>query len=251
MTVAVHPLLLGWMTSARSGFLEGEPGMMRYPVPGFLCEHRDGLVMFDTGLHPDLATSPTRLRLLAGLFEVEMGPEHTVTSQLGALGIDPADVAVTVLSHLHFDHTGGTAELPDARIVVQRAEWEAALDPRVVELGGSDPTTFDIGREVQLLDGPHDLFGDGTLRIVPTVGHTPGHQSLLVDGDLMLVADACYLAEGLARDHLPELAWDRDRQAETFEALRAAEADGVQLVFSHDVDQWETLPALLGTRFAP
>ena len=74
MTVAVRPLLLGWMTSARSGFLEGEPGMMRYPVPGFLCEHPDGLVVFDTGLHPDLATSTARLRLLADLFEVEMGP---------------------------------------------------------------------------------------------------------------------------------------------------------------------------------
>ena len=63
--------------------------------------------------------------------------------------------------------------------------------------------------------------------------------------DLMLVADAYYLAEGLAHDHHPELAWDRDRQAETFAALRAAQADGVQLVFSHDVEQWESLPAVL------
>jgi len=245
MTVAVRPLLLGWMTSARSGFLEGEPGMLRYPVPGFLCEHPDGLVVFDTGLHPDLATSSTRLRLLADLFEVEMGPEHTLTAQLGAIDIDPAGVDIAVLSHLHFDHTGGTAELPNARVVVQRAEWEAAHDPGVIELGGSDPTTYDIGREVQLLDGGHDLFGDGSLELVPTVGHTPGHQSLLVNRDLMLVADACYLAAGLARDHHPELAWDRDRQAETFAALRAAEADGVQLVFSHDVEQWERLPAVL------
>ena len=245
MTVAVRPLLLGWMTSARSGFLEREPGMMRYPVPGFLCEHPDGLVVFDTGLHPDLATSSTRLRLLADLFEVEMGPEHTLTAQLGAIGIDPADVDIAVLSHLHFDHTGGTAELPHARVVVQRAEWEAAHDPGVIELGGSDPTTYDIGREVQLLDGGYDLFGDGSLELVPTVGHTPGHQSLLVNRDLMLVADACYLAEGLAHDHHPELAWDRDRQAETFAALRAAQADGVQLVFSHDVEQWESLPAVL------
>jgi glyoxylase-like metal-dependent hydrolase (beta-lactamase superfamily II) len=245
MTVAVRPLLLGWMTSARSGFLEGEPGMMRYPVPGFLCEHADGLVVFDTGLHPDLATSTARLRLLADLFEIEMGPEHTLTAQLAGVGVEPADVDIVVLSHLHFDHTGGTGELPNARVVVQQAEWDAARDPRVVELGGSDPSTFDIGHEVQLLDGPHDLFGDGSLEIVPTVGHTPGHQSLLVNRDLMLVADACYLAEGLARDHHPELAWDRGRQAETFAALRAAEAEGVQLVFSHDVDQWETLPPVL------
>jgi glyoxylase-like metal-dependent hydrolase (beta-lactamase superfamily II) len=233
------------MTSARSGFLEGEPGMMRYPVPGFLCEHAGGLVLFDTGLHPDLATSRDRLRLIAGLFTIEMGPEHTVTAQLGARGFDPGDVDLAVLSHLHFDHTGGTAELTNARIVVQRAEWEAAHDPRVVKLGSSDPTTFDIGREVQLLDGGHDLFGDGSLEVVPTIGHTPGHQSLLVNRDLMLVADACYLADALARDHHPELAWDRAEQAATFAALRAAEADGVRLVYSHDVDQWHSLPAVL------
>jgi glyoxylase-like metal-dependent hydrolase (beta-lactamase superfamily II) len=245
MTVAVRPLLLGWMTSSRSGFLEGEPGMMRYPVPGFLCEHDDGLVVFDTGLHPDLASSRDRLRLIADMFTVEMGPEHTLTAQLAALGIAPTDVDVAVLSHLHFDHTGGTAELPNARVVVQRVEWEAALDPRVVELGASDPTTFDIGQEVQLLDGRHDLFGDGSLELVPTIGHTAGHQSLLVNRDLMLVADACYLAEALADDHHPELAWDREQQADTFAALRAAEAGGVQLVYSHDLEQWESLPAVL------
>jgi len=219
--------------------------MMRYPVPGFLCEHDDGLVVFDTGLHPDLATSSDRLRLLAGLFTIEMGVEHTLTAQLTALGFDPADIDIAVLSHLHFDHTGGTAELPNARVVVQRAEWEAAHDPGVIELGGSDPTTYDIGREVQLLDGAHDLFGDGSIELVPTVGHTPGHQSLLVNQDLMLVADACYLAQALADDHHPELAWDRDEQAATFTALRDAEARGVQLVFSHDIEQWESLPPLL------
>jgi N-acyl homoserine lactone hydrolase len=128
---------------------------------------------------------------------------------------------------------------------VQRAEWEAALDPRVVELGSADPSTFDLGREVQLLDGPHDVFGDGSLELRPTIGHTPGHQSLLVNRDLMLVADACYLAEALARDHHPEFAWDRAEQQSTFDALREAEAAGVRLVYSHDVDQWETLPAVL------
>ena len=150
-----------------------------------------------------------------------------------------------MLSHLHFDHTGGTAELANARLVVQRAEWEAALDPRMAELGVSDPSTFDNGREVQLIDGRHDLFGDGSLELVPTIGHTPGHQSLLVNRDLMLVADACYLADALARDHHPERSWDRAKQAETFAAFRAAEADGVQLVYSHDTDQWGTLPASL------
>ena len=245
MTVAVRPLLLGWMTSARSGFLEGETGAIRYPVLGFLCEHPRGLVVFDTGLHPDLATSGDRLRLSAHRFSIEIGAEHTLTAQLTRLGLDPADVGLAVLSHLHFDHTGGTGELPKARLVVQRDEWEAALDPRMVELGVSDPSTFDHGREVQLVDGRHDLFGDGSLELVPTIGHTPGHQSLLVNRDLMLVADACYLADALARDHHPARSWDRAKQAETFAMLRAAEADGVQLVYSHDTDQWATLPACL------
>ena len=108
-------------------------------------------------------------------------------------------------SHLHFDHCGGHVEVPNARLLVQRPEWEAGHNARLIEFGVYDPADFDIGHDVELLEGEHDIFGDGTLRVVVTPGHTSGHQSLVVEGETILVGDACYCRLALDLDALPSL----------------------------------------------
>jgi glyoxylase-like metal-dependent hydrolase (beta-lactamase superfamily II) len=221
--------------------VEGTDGRLRMPVAAFLIEHPQGTVVFDTGMHPELEHTTERMRATADLFDVEQGPGWTLAGQLAAADVAPGDVAVAVVSHLHFDHCGGLGQLPSARVLVQRAEWDVAFDETMVELGAYIPADFDLGHDRVLLDGEHDVFGDGSLRIVPTPGHTPGHQSLLVEGETLLVGDACYCQLALDRDALPRFAADPDRQREVFAWLRREQASGRRLVFSHDPDQWATL----------
>ena len=100
-----------------------------------------------------------------------------------------------------------------------------------------DPRDYDLGHARRLVDGEHDLFGDGSVICVPTHGHTPGHQSLrvrLASGDVVLTADACYLRRALDAMQLPPVVHDRDAMLASYRRLRALEAAGARLYFGHD-----------------
>jgi N-acyl homoserine lactone hydrolase len=243
VTVTVRPLTCGWLTADARGMVDHEDvsGSMRMPVGSFLVEHPKGSLVFDTGMHPELMRSKERLRRLGPLFELELGDDDLVDGQLRALDVDPDDVAMAVVSHLHFDHAGGLCRLPNVRMLVQADEWEAAQHPGRIEFGIYEPTDYDLGHDRLLIEGEHDVFGDRSVVVQPTPGHTPGHQSLLIEGRLLLVGDACYCRIALDRDALPAYSADPDRQRTTFAWLREQEAADIDLVFSHDPDQWATL----------
>ena len=106
------------------------------------------------------------------------------------------------------------------------------------------------GGDLRLVEGEVDLFGDGTVVLVPTPGHTVGHQSLLVragpepDADsALLVGDACYVRRMLAARVTPKFAIDVPGQLASYGILERYEAAGAQLIFSHDVDEWDAVPA--------
>jgi N-acyl homoserine lactone hydrolase len=247
-TVRLHALSTGSMTSALSGFLEGESGDITYPIPVFVIEHSDGLVVVDTGLHPELATTTTRLRKLAGMFQVHLAADGsgTVGPLLRAGGFDPAAVGHVVLTHLHFDHTGGTADLPNARLVVQAREWAELRDERLVAIGAYNPDDVDLGHDRLELDGDHDLFGDGTVTCLLTDGHTAGHQSVRVrasSGTYVICGDCCYVRRTLTDEHLPPTGRDRERQLASVRRLAGEQAAGATLLFGHDPDQWARLGA--------
>jgi N-acyl homoserine lactone hydrolase len=196
------------------------------PINAYVIEHRDGLVLFDTGQDRAVVTDPNYFPrgatgiLYDRLVRFDIAPDHTLTRQLATLGYDIADVHTAVLSHLHLDHIGGLRELSHASIVVSADEWSSVQRPlatlrgflrRHIELAGLhwnrvhyEPlgdhalTPFATG---------HDLFGDGSLVLLPTPGHTPGSMSLLVrrpDGaPLLMVGDLTYNAHLLAAGHVP------------------------------------------------
>ena len=239
-------LTCGWLTGDAGLFAAGATGRLRVPVPCFLIEHPQGLVLFDSGLHAEAATAPeARLGSAASLFAVELAPHEDVGARLAALGVAPGAVRFLVTSHLHFDHTGGHATIPNAALVVQRAEWTAARDPELARGLLYDPANYDLGHEVRCVDGEHDLFGDGRVVCLPTPGHTPGHQSLrvrLASGEVVLTADACYLRSALEAMQLPPVVHDREEMLASLRRLRALEAAGARLYFGHDPAPWAQDP---------
>lgn len=242
--VRLHMMSTGTMKSSLGGMLNGETGDLRYPVPVFVVEHPQGLVAVDAGLHPDLSISPDRLGPLDGQFRVQLPADGsgTVGPQFERAGFDPAEISQIILTHLHFDHVGGLVEIPNARLVVQAAEWAARNDEVLVSLGAYNPDDIDHGHDRLEVDGDHDLFGDGTVTCLLTDGHTAGHQSVRVrtdNGTFVICGDCCYLRRTLIDEHLPPFGADRERQLVAVRRMAREQADGATLIFGHDPEQWE------------
>ena len=239
----------GSMTSALGGFLKGTQGELTYPVPVFLIEHPRGLVMVDAGLHRDLARDSTRLGSLTGRFRVHLARDgsDSARAQLTSTGFDPDQVDHIVVTHLHFDHAGGLVDFPNARLVVQAAEWSTRNDEQMVASGAYNPADLDHGHDLVEISGDHDLFGDGTVTCLLTDGHTAGHQSVKVrteTGTFVICGDCCYLKRTLTDEHLPPFAVERTRQLAAIRRMAREQQDGATLIFGHDPQQWDAIVRL-------
>jgi glyoxylase-like metal-dependent hydrolase (beta-lactamase superfamily II) len=233
--------------SMLSDLAPGQPWTV--PVLSFLVEHPRGRLLFDTGIHRQARVDPVgRLGAeRAKRLTVKSGPDDDVISQLARLGLTPDAVSHVANSHLHFDHCGGNEFFPRATFLVQRPELLAARRPGFVPGYSPSPIDFDHPLAYQVIDGEHDVFGDGTVLLLPTYGHTPGHQSLLVRSGkaarLVCAADACYTSENMDRDVLPKILWDAGVMRESLAALRRLrDRDGATVFFGHDPAQWAATP---------
>jgi N-acyl homoserine lactone hydrolase len=244
MSVILRAFTCGWFQSPLSFFLGGEDrSVVRAPIPAYLIEHPKGKALFDTGLGLRFRR-PIEERLAHDATGFEFDESADIAMRLRAAEVDPAKIDWIINSHFHADHCGGNASIPNATIVVQRREREAART-----MNGDrfyDPADYDQGHPVLALDGEHDLFGDGTVRIVPTYGHTPGHQSVIVkldSGEVLLAADCCYLERSL--DGLVTAPGDHDpEQARiTLERLATLRRGGTRIFYGHDGGFWKSLPA--------
>jgi glyoxylase-like metal-dependent hydrolase (beta-lactamase superfamily II) len=250
--VSIYAMCSGLIDLDRSGFFcDVAPGTrVTVPIISFLINHPKGHVVVDTGVHRQAISDPIgRLgERRAGLFRIRSAASDEVVSQLALLGLRPDDVRYVVNSHFHFDHCGGNEVFPHSTFLVQRREMEAA---RQVMAGATlrynpSPTDFDHPLDYQLVDGEHDVFGDGTVVLVPTYGHTPGHQSVRMRAgkgtELVLTADACYTRENMDRDVLPNVLWDPAEMSRSLAALRdMRDRQGATVLYGHDAAQWQTL----------
>jgi glyoxylase-like metal-dependent hydrolase (beta-lactamase superfamily II) len=229
----VEMLNVGWMTAAAGIWRrdDEEPERpVRVPVPAYLIETEAERILVDTGLHP-AAVADSEAHYGSGplrLFALEQ--EQTIAEQ-----VDLDTVTRVVLTHLHFDHAGGLALLPPSvPIVIQRAEWEGGRDRAAVERNFLMPRDYaDAAADMILVDGDHDLLGDGSIQLLSTPGHTPGHQSVRV-GDLVLGADVAHFASGLDDHRFPAFGDDLEEQARSAERLRELREAGLTVQPGHD-----------------
>lgn len=188
----------------RSGSAE-EYGLARSEVvdtnmadPCFLVLHKRGVLLFDTGLPDRIAGHPT---VLEGYGLEVTTPLRT---QLAAIGLHPGDVTHLALSHSHFDHIGNAPEFSGATWIAQKAELDAVF-------GGREQPPPELqalaGARKQVIQGDHDVFGDGTVVLLFTPGHTPGHQSLYVKlaktGGVVISGDLYHHDEERTLDRMP------------------------------------------------
>src|SRR3954447_7445874 len=166
--VRVRMLQLGWMTAA-AGIWRRDDDLdrqSRIPVPAYVIETAQERILVDTGLHPAAVDDPTRhygRPDTLGVFQLEL--DESVGEQ-----IDVDTITRVVLTHLHFDHAGGLPLVPSSvPVVVQRREWEAGHDAAAVQRNFYLPVDYAaVGEQITLIDGEHDLLGDGSIRLMPT-----------------------------------------------------------------------------------
>jgi N-acyl homoserine lactone hydrolase len=215
----------GHFTSPAGFWRSGEDmeRQVRFPVPAYLVEVGEERILVDTGLHPDAAADAARHYDGAesiGFFA--LGQEAAVARQ-----VDLDSLTKVVLTHLHFDHAGGSALLPSSLpVFIQPRDYEGLAD------------------QVVLVDGDHDLLGDGSVELLFTPGHTPGHQSVRVGDDLIIGGDVTHFAAGLDDGRLPIFGDDLDLQLASAERLRALRDAGADVRPGHDPDVLRPGPVL-------
>lgn len=226
-TVAIEPMVAGhveWgremMVSPGGRFLSLKllrtlltgKGAIAVPVPSFLIRHPSaGAILVDTGLHPSIATDPRENfgSLGARFGKPTLAPGEDVPSQLRKRGLDPGDIPIVVMTHLHLDHSSAISEFPNSTFVVSEAEWQAAAHGSNPALNGYRRSHFDYAFEYRTIDFDRaninsyagfgrtfDLFGDGSIRLAFTPGHSAGHMSVIVhlaERDFVIGGDAVYL----------------------------------------------------------
>lgn len=236
-------MVCGWLTATEKAFLDGSVKGKAIPVPAYVIEHPKGIAVYDTGISLRAVDEPSMAvgAGFADLFNVIFTPGDDLGARLEALHIDPAKVDFVINSHMHNDHCGGNAQLPNATLIVQAREWENASDPERAHQSKFDPCLYDLGQRVETVDGEHDLFGDGSVVLLPTFGHTAGHQSLRLrgaGGETVLTADCCLFHSVLESERVPPSAYDKDAQVRAIRKLRAMRDRGTRLVCGHDPSDW-------------
>ncbi len=231
-SVIVEPMVAGRVTWSRSmmespggrlltlklarALITGEPAAT-VPCPAFLIRHPSaGAILVDTGLHPSIATDKRENfgGLGARIGKPDLNPGEDVPAQLRKSGLEPGEIPVVVMTHMHIDHTSAISEFPQSAFVVSEVEWEAATVGPKPLLNGYRRPHFDYAFDYRTVDFGRgnvdsyasfgrtwDLFGDGSIRLAYTPGHSAGHMSVIArlkQRDFVIGGDATYTSGQLA-----------------------------------------------------
>jgi N-acyl homoserine lactone hydrolase len=199
----------------------------------YLIKHAQGWFLWDTGISDAVATMPNGLAP-ADPKSVFWRRPKTLAAQLDQLGVKPADIKAMAISHTHPDHIGNVEMFPSTMLYVQKAEYEWP--------GANNQPRFKVEHPVTKLEGDRDVFGDGSVTILSTPGHTPGHQSLLVKlpstGAIVLTGDAVHFRENWDNRRVPSMNADKEQTAASMQKIAdTLTKEKAQLWINHDKAQ--------------
>jgi len=226
------------------GLADDDTEVRELAVPCYVVEHPRGRLLWDGGLPSALASTPGwQADGVGGAVRLD----RTLAEQLATLklGMDAFDYVA--FSHMHFDHVGVANELRGGTLLIQRAEHDAAL-AETPAAPGFDVKLYEGLRtaRTQMLDGDHDVFGDGRVRIIAAPGHTPGHQVLFVrlaeTGPVVLSGDLYHFAVSRERRRVPPFNSDAAQTTASMQRVEnLLEETQATLWIEHELAHFERL----------
>ncbi|MFC7371109.1 N-acyl homoserine lactonase family protein [Fictibacillus iocasae] len=238
---SLHPL-------PYSGWLRGKSKKRWVPVSSYFIEHPKGRILVDTGWHEEIRTNQKKHlgRLAYSMFQGKLNKGESVLEKLTNYGIKSHDIDYVLLTHLHSDHVSGLKHVKDAKkILTSELEWKAANKKIGYIKSMWDGVPIETFEFSEIPYGPYkrglDLFGDGTLFLVHTPGHSDGMFSILVkmsEGWLLLASDVGYSKKSWEDMILPGVTTNKVYAKESLKWIKefSNREDCIQVIANHDTE---------------
>ncbi|QHT71996.1 N-acyl homoserine lactonase family protein [Rhodocytophaga rosea] len=211
----------------------------------YLIRRQDEWILWDTGIEDDIIQEPGGKVIAHNIRAVVV---RTIRSQLADIGIAPEAISKVILSHAHFDHIGNTKLFPKATWYTQYQEYKAMFGPDYARYGYLPSLYENLKRaKMKLMNGDYDVYGDGSIKVISTPGHTPGHCSLLIRlpkiGPVMLAGDVAHFTYNLENHCVPSMNSDYTQSLNSMKRVEViVQTEKAQLWLNHDMVQMATIP---------
>jgi len=210
----------------------------------YVISHPKGNLMWDAGL-PEQLVMPAPYDEPSGVYRIQR-PDSLV-NQLKSIGFKIDDFKYFAMSHSHFDHTGHANYMKDATLLIQENEFNANLADTLAQ---KNPAIAELTK-VKKLNGDYDVFGDGTVVIKYTPGHTVGHQALYVEvagleKPVLLTGDLFHFEENRTNKGVPSFNYDVAQTIESMDAFETfAKEKNAEVIIQHSPLDYQKLEKLL------
>jgi N-acyl homoserine lactone hydrolase len=201
----------------------------------YLIKHGDEYLLWDTGQ-----------AMTAG----PVAPKTSIVDLLAQLKLKPEQMKYVGISHYHGDHTGQLASFPNSQLLIGSADWAAVSAPNPAPLVNAPPFAHWVkgAGKSEVLPGDKDVFGDGTVVILSTPGHTPGHRVLLVKlaqmGNVLLSGDLVHFRENYETNGVPTFNTSRAETLASIDRFKKLVTNyNATVIIQHDARDVAKLPA--------
>lgn len=212
----------------------------------YLIRHARGWMLWDSGNADRLAAMPNGLTAPNGVITAFM--KKPLADSLKEIGVAPADIQNFAMSHSHGDHSGNASLFAASTLYIQSTEYDAVFGPDAQKYGLATANLEKFrNAKVVKLNGEYDVFGDGSVVIKSTPGHTPGHQSLVVrlpkTGLVLLSGDMAHLVSNWEAKRAPSFNFNVEQSVRSMQEMQAfMDRTGAKIWINHDLRQNVAIP---------